>query len=160
MKTWLKKYKVILILFVYLGLASVLYGCLTDKNPMTFLMGLFFITFSFFKIIHLPEFNTSFKKYDLIAKHIPYYGWVYPFIEVVLGVLFLSNLYIFEVSIIVVIILTSTNIGVINVLKKGQIIECACLGVVFGIPLSNITLFENAIMIIMALFQIYFLGLL
>lgn len=157
MKDWLKTYKIILILFVYLGLASLLYYLITKTSPMTFLMGLFFITFSFFKVIHLPEFQKSFKRYDLIAKAIPFYGWAYPFIEIILGILFLTNFYIFGASVVTVIILLATNVGVISVLRKGQIIECACLGVVFNLPLSTITIFENTVMIIMSLSQIYFL---
>lgn len=151
MSVWLKKYKIILILFIYLLLASVLYAYLTSNNPMTLLMGLFFITFSFFKVIHLPEFKASFSRYDVFARAVPVYAWIYPFIEIVLGVSFLSDYLIFEASIITIIILLSTNVGVILALRKGQIIECACLGSVFNLPLSNITVFENTAMIIMAL---------
>lgn len=157
MTEWLKKYKVILILFGYLGAASLLYFIITDKSPMAFLMGLFFITFSFFKVIHLPEFRTSFSRYDVIAKKVPYYGGVYPFIEIILGVLFLTNTHIFYASIVTIIILVSTNIGVVLALRKGQILECACLGVVFNLPLSNITVFENTVMILMAIMQVYLL---
>ena len=133
MQGWLKKYKVILILFIYLATASLLYALLTEKNPMIFLMGLFFIVFSFFKIIHLAQFQASFSKYDVIAQIVPYY------------------------AILTIIILVSTNIGVIKALRKGQIFECACLGVVFNLPLSSITVFENTLMIIMATMQVYLL---
>ena len=154
MKEWLKKYKILLILFVYLGSASLLHSFMTNQSTMTFLMGLFFITFSFFKVIHLSEFQASFSRYDLLAKKIPCYGTLYPFIEILLGVLFLSNAYIMLASVVTIIILASTNIGVILALRKGHILECACLGVIFNLPLSNITVFENTAMVLMAIAQI------
>ncbi|SMM99018.1 hypothetical protein SPONL_313 [uncultured Candidatus Thioglobus sp.] len=154
MKSWLKKYKALLILFAYLGCATLVYACLSENNPMTFLMGLFFITFSFFKLIHLKEFYASFKKYDIIAKNINFYAWIYPFIEIVLGLMFITQLNTPAASVVVIIILLSTNIGVIKSLKKGEVLECACLGVVFNLPLSRVTVIENSIMILMAIVQL------
>ncbi len=43
-------------------------------------MGLFFIVFSFFKILDLEGFPNSFRMYDPLAKILPVYAWVYPFI--------------------------------------------------------------------------------
>ena len=37
-------------------------------------MGLFFIVFSFFKMLDLKGFSQSFKMYDPLAKRIPVYG--------------------------------------------------------------------------------------
>ena len=153
----LSKYKTLFILFTYLVVATLLYTFLTGNSPMTFLMGLFFITFSFFKVIHLSKFQASFSQYDLLAKAIPKYGRYYPFIEISLGILFLCNWLILPASFLTIIFLTSTNIGVILSLRKGQIMECACLGVVFKLPLSKITVLENTVMILMATMQIYLL---
>lgn len=148
---FMKKYKVLLILFVYLIVMSYAFTQSTHNSFMLNLMGLFFVIFSFFKIIHLKEFKASFSKYDLIAKKIKLYGLIYPFIELSLGVLFILGLYIQISSIVTIIILTSTTIGVVSKLRKGKIIECACLGVVFNLPLSQVTVFENVVMILMAL---------
>lgn len=153
-KEFLEKYKVILILFVYLVGMSYFLTQSNHSNFMFYLMGLFFIIFSFFKVIHLPEFKSSFQKYDYFAKNIPFYGLLYPFIEIMLGIFFLLGLYINIISIITVVILSVTTIGIISQLRKGKILECACLGVVFKLPLSNVTIFENCTMIIMALIQI------
>ena len=155
MKTFFTTYKTLFILFAYLGGASALFYGLTERNPMPFLMGLFFITFSFFKVIHLTKFVASFKRYDLFARHLPFYAWLYPFIEIILGVLFLSNTWLMEASMITIIVLTATNIGVAQRLRQGAVIECACLGVVFGLPLSNVTLLENTVMIIMGVMQLW-----
>jgi hypothetical protein len=157
MNSILSKYKTLFILFAYLIAATALYTSLTGNNPMPFLMGLFFITFSFFKVIHLSKFQDSFSQYDLLAKTMPHYARYYPFIEIVLGILFLCNWLPLLASIITIIILVSTNIGVLIALKKGQIMECACLGVVFKLPLSRVTVFENTVMILMAVVQVWML---
>ena len=147
---FLNKYKVILIFLLYIFFISFFIYTKTKESFMLIFMGLFFILFSFFKIIHLKEFKASFSKYDLIAKNISFYGFVYPFIEVVLGCLFLLNYQIKILCILTILILTSTTIGIFLKLRRGTILECACLGVVFKIPLSNITIFENLVMIAMS----------
>jgi hypothetical protein len=46
----------------------------------------FFITFSYFKIINLKEFATSYSMYDIVAKKWKNWGYVYAFIELMLGI--------------------------------------------------------------------------
>ena len=48
-------------------------------------MGIFFIIFSFLKLLNVSGFSMTFKKYDLISKIIPPYATSYPFIELSLG---------------------------------------------------------------------------
>lgn len=146
------KYRILLILFVYLIGMSFLFTYSQINTFMLNLMGLFFIIFSFFKVIHINKFKKSFARYDIFAKLFPLYGYVYPFVELLLGGLFILGIFIDISAIVTIIILSSTTIGVINQLRKGEIIECACLGVVFGIPLSQVTVFENVVMIGMAIF--------
>ncbi|MGB0393506.1 MAG: heavy-metal-associated domain-containing protein, partial [Flavobacteriaceae bacterium] len=52
-------------------------------------MGLFFIVFSFFKFLDYSGFPTSFAKYDPLAKRSKFYAQLYPFVESLLGLLFL-----------------------------------------------------------------------
>lgn len=154
LKQFFTTYNVILILFVYLISISYLLTISTHNNFMLYLMGLFFLIFSFFKVIHLFKFKKSFARYDPFAKIFPIYGYIYPFIEIVLGALFIIGLYLEIISLITIVVLSSTTFGVLNQLRKGEIIECACLGVVFNLPLSKVTVFENVIMILMALWHI------
>jgi len=44
-------------------------------------MGLFYIVFSFFKLLDLKGFPATFQMYDPLAKLFPPYAWAYPFIE-------------------------------------------------------------------------------
>lgn len=146
----LSRYYILFTLFGYLLLMSYLFTQQTHNSMMLNLMGLFFIIFSFFKVIHLKKFQKSFSRYDIFSKLVPPYGYVYPFIELLLGVFFILGYQLELTTVLTIVILTSTTIGVIDKLRKQQIIECACLGSVFNLPLSQVTVFENTAMIVMS----------
>ena len=117
-------------------------------------MGLFYVVFSFFKLLDLKGFPDSFRMYDPIAKVVPIYGWVYPFIEVVLGLMFLMR---FEVSIALIVtlfILGTTTVGVVKTLLDKKSIPCACLGTALKLPMTKATFIENSVMIIMAIIML------
>ena len=125
------------------------------RSFMLDFMGIFFITFSFFKLLKLKGFQNSFKKYDLIGKQFNLYCWIYPFIEIVIGIFLLMRFHIYIFLIITLIILTSTSIGVIKSLRKNENIKCACLGSVLDLPMTEATLIENFTMIIMSLIILF-----
>jgi len=79
----------------------------------------------------------------------------YPFLELLLGVAFLTQTLLIASNIITLIFMISQSIGVINVLKNKQEIQCACLGSSINLPISNITLLENIVMISMAGYMTY-----
>jgi hypothetical protein len=81
----------------------------------------------------------------------PIYGWVYPFIEVALGVMFLMRIEIPIALIITLIILGITTIGVTKTLLDKKTIQCACLGTALKLPMTKATFLENSIMIVMAI---------
>ena len=117
-------------------------------------MGLFFIVFSFFKFLDYKNFPNSFSMYDPLAKNIPIYGWIYPFIETILGMMFLSRINIILSLVLTIGILGITTIGVIKVLYNKETIQCACLGTAIKLPMTIATLIENGIMIVMAIITI------
>ncbi len=89
--------------------------------------------------------------YDPLAKKVPIYAVIYPFIETALGIMFLLR---FEIKIALVatlIILGITTIGVTKTLLDKKSIRCACLGTALKLPMTEATFIENAIMIVMAL---------
>ncbi|WP_298554445.1 MauE/DoxX family redox-associated membrane protein [uncultured Algibacter sp.] len=141
------------LIFGYIIVASVLlnYNPWKSDGFMLDFMGLFYIVFSFFKLLDLKGFPESFKMYDPLAKVIPAYGWVYPFVEVALGLMFLMR---FEISITLVItlfVLGITTIGVAKTLLDKKTIQCACLGTALKLPMTKATFIENSIMIVMAI---------
>ncbi|MDA9339918.1 cation transporter [Polaribacter sp.] len=117
-------------------------------------MGLFYIVFSFFKMLDLNGFEMSFSMYDPIAKKVPFYGKIYPFIEALLGLMFLMRFEIDIALIVTLIILGVTTIGVTRALLDRKSIRCACLGTALKLPMTEATFIENAIMILMAVLML------
>jgi uncharacterized membrane protein YphA (DoxX/SURF4 family) len=95
---------------------------------MILYMGIFFILFSLMKMLDWSGFVKAFAQYDLIAKNVSFYGWLYPGIELTLGVLYLTNTFITGAAWITIFIMGVGAIGVgKNLLSKDKV-QCACLG--------------------------------
>ena len=92
--------------------------------------------------------------YDPIAKVFPIYGWIYPFIEIILGIMFLMRFEVKIALISTIFILGGTTIGVTKTLLERKKIQCACLGTTLKLPMTEATLIENAIMIFMAVIML------
>ncbi|MFY7672362.1 heavy-metal-associated domain-containing protein [Tenacibaculum sp. MEBiC06402] len=117
-------------------------------------MGLFYIVFSFFKMLDLKGFPDSFRMYDSLAKKVPVYAKIYPFIETALGLMFLLRFEVKIALILTLIILGITTVGVTKTLLDKKAIRCACLGTALKLPMTEATFIENAIMIVMAVIML------
>ncbi len=137
--------------FIILLVTAKNYSSWNMDTMMLDFMGVFFLIFSLFKFFDLNGFSQSFKMYDPLAKTFPAYGKIYPFIEVILGVLFLARIEIPIILVVTIIILLITTIGVTRSLLSKKTIQCACLGTVLKLPMTQATFIENAIMIAMAI---------
>lgn len=150
----LKTYLPIFLIFGYIIAITLLVqfvkGDFNLEEWMRHFMAGFFLTFSFFKLLDVPAFAMSYRSYDIVAKKAPGYGYVYPFIELALGVIFLIP----SLSLLgywaALIVMTVSIIGVIQSMVRKSKFQCACLGAVFKLPLSKVTLFEDALMILMS----------
>ncbi|MBT8297449.1 MAG: heavy metal transporter [Maribacter sp.] len=120
-------------------------------SAMLDFMGLFYIIFSFFKLLDLKGFSNSFRMYDPLAKRLPVYGFVYPFIELALGLMFLMRFQSTVALILTMVVLGLTTIGVSATLLDRKQIQCACLGTVLKLPMTKATFIENMIMLVMAI---------
>lgn len=150
-KSKLEQLKPLFLILFYISVTSVL---MHNNNwdmggMMVDFMGLFYIVFSFFKMLDLKGFANSFGMYDPLAKHIPFYAKIYPFIEVVLGLMFLMRFQVTIAIIISIVVLSITTIGVTKTLIDKKNIRCACLGTALKLPMTEATFLENAIMLIM-----------
>ncbi len=116
---------------------------------MRYFMAVFFVTFGLFKLADLEGFVSSYRGYDIIAKRLPAYGYLYPFIELTLGAGFLLN--VPSVNLITLIIMVIGSIGVIQQLLRKSKIKCACLGTYIKLPLTTVSLVEDLAMGLMAL---------
>ena len=154
-ESFLAKLFPLILILSYISLTSIIinFSRSLDDLMMDF-MGIFFIVFSFFKFLDYKSFPNSFAMYDPLAKALPLYGWIYPFIETILGLMFLFRFQLFTSIIITILLLSITTYGVVNVLKNKQTIQCACLGTAIKLPMTIATLIENGIMITMALISI------
>lgn len=120
-------------------------------------MGLFFVTFAMFKFFDLNGFTDGFQMYDILAKKHRPYAYIYPFIELTLGLLYLSNLYPVFTNLLTVAIMSISAVGVIQSIRSGMNIKCACLGTALNVPLSTVSIAENVGMGAMALIMSFIL---
>ncbi|WP_350293020.1 MauE/DoxX family redox-associated membrane protein [uncultured Croceitalea sp.] len=152
-KTKLQQLKPLLLIFAYLFSAAFLlnYSDWSTREAMLDFMGLFYIVFSFFKFLDLKGFPQSFRMYDPLAKTVPFYGWIYPFIELALGLLFLMRFEIVLALVVTIVILGITTFGVVKTLLDKKSIRCACLGTALQLPMTEATFIENSIMLLMAI---------
>ncbi|MBT7652939.1 MAG: heavy metal transporter [Flavobacteriales bacterium] len=155
-KTKLQQLKPLLLILFYITSAGVLlhYMDWSWKEFMLDFMGLFYIVFSFFKMLDLKGFPESFKMYDPLAKRLPIYGWIYPFLETVLGIMFLLRFHLYIALIMTLVVLGITTVGVTKTLLDKKSIRCACLGTALKLPMTEATFIENTIMIAMALLML------
>ncbi len=151
---WLSTYKPLLLVFFYILLVTLALEFtsgefLLHRFMPNFMAG-FFLVFSFFKLLDLSGFASSYAMYDLLAKRIYNYGFVYPFIELSLGVAYLINFNLVFTNTITLIVMSFSSIGVILAVIKKQKIKCACLGTGFNLPMTTVTIIEDLLMVAMA----------
>lgn len=158
-KSWLSTYKPILLIFGYITTMAIIFG--TDHGDFhwmvamnTFMAG-FFLTFSFFKILDLKGFAESYLMYDLVAKQVPAWGYIYAFIELGLGLAYVTGFQPLLTNTITFIVMTVSIIGVLQSVLNKRKIRCACLGAVFNLPMSKVTIIEDALMIGMSAGMIF-----
>ncbi len=123
-------------------------------SPMLFMhhfMSFFLVVYSMFKIFDLNGYADGFEMYDLLAKRVRAYAYVYPFIELGLGLAYLAFLYPVVTYIVTIIIFSFGALGVLDGLRRGLDLDCPCMGSVLKVPLSTVSLVENIGMSLMAL---------
>ena len=127
---------------------------------LTMRAGEWFIAFSMsvlaiLKLQNVERFSTMFLGYDLLARRWVPYGYVYPFAELLAGVLMASGaLRWLSIPIALVI----GGIGAVSVFKAVYIdkrtLKCACVGGDSNVPLGFVSLTENVMMVAMALWML------
>jgi copper chaperone CopZ len=157
LKSKLAQLKPLFLILVYISIATILlhYQRENWNGAMLDFMGLFFIVFSFFKMLDVKGFSKSFGMYDPLARIIPVYGWIYPFIETALGFMLLMRLKVDIALIATLVILGITTIGVSKTLLDKKSIPCACLGTALKLPMTEATFIENVLMIVMGIFMLF-----
>lgn len=151
---WFTAYKPLILVFSYILLVTLAveytYGEFTLHRFMPNFMAGFFLVFSFFKMLDLSGFASSYAMYDLLAKRVYNYGFIYPLIELGLGIAYLINFEPVLINAITLIVMLFSSIGVIIAVMNKQKIRCACLGTGFNLPMTTVTIIEDLLMAAMA----------
>ena len=146
-----------LLIGLFVGVRQILLGELDVFYAMADFMAGFFLLFGLFKILNWKGFVDAYTTYDLLAKRSRAYGYLYPIIELSLGFSYLFRLYPTVTNVVTLIIMVIGAIGVAGELRKKNQIPCACLGVVFKIPMTTVTFIEDVLMAVMALVMLIFI---
>jgi copper chaperone CopZ len=158
-KSWFSVYKPILLIFGYITTIAIILAMQHNTfhwmQTMNIFMAGFFLTFSFFKMLDLKGFAESYSMYDIIAKKIKAWGLIYPFVELALGMAYATNFQPLITNITTLAVMSVSIIGVLQSVLNKRTIQCACLGAVFNLPMSTITIIEDALMIIMSAVMMY-----
>lgn len=157
-KSWFETYKPILLIFAFIIGITILIQLKNQSfnfmEAMRYFMAGFFLVFSFFKLLNLKGFAESYAMYDVLAMKIPAWGYVYAFVELGLGIAFLINFDPLSTNILTLIVMSISIVGVLQSVLNKKKIQCACLGAVFNLPMSTVTIIEDALMIGMSGFMI------
>ena len=144
----------LLLILLYLigavGLAEAALGAFDGMRAMRHFMAGFFLVFSFFKLLDVPNFAVSFSSYDVVAKRWLGYGYLYPFLELGLGAAYLADFQPVATNVATLLIMGLGSVGVLQSVLAKRKIRCACLGTVFNLPMSSVTLIEDLLMVGMA----------
>lgn len=156
----LSTYKPLILVFTYILLVALTveynYGNFELHRFMPNFMAGFFLFFSFFKLLDLAGFASSYAMYDLLAKRVYNYGFIYPFIELGLGIAYLINIAPTLINAITLIVMAFSSLGVIKAVMNKQKIRCACLGTGFNLPMTTVTIIEDLLMATMAAWMLMY----
>lgn len=151
----MKRYWPLFALILVAALGALSLALNTGRSWMPLFMGFIFCQFALLKLFHPSGFAEGFQKYDLLAKAFPPHAYLYPLIELALGLAYLGGFYPLLTSSLTIALMALGSIGVIRALRKGLDLRCACMGTVLDVPLSTVTLTEDIGMGLMALFLLF-----
>ncbi len=158
-KSWLGTYKPILLIFGYVTtiaiIAATRHSTVDWMHGMNVFMAGFFLTFSFFKMLDLKGFADSYAMYDIVAKKVKAWGYIYALIELALGIAYATGFQPLLTNMVTFIVMTISITGVLQSVFNKRKIQCACLGAVFNLPMSTVTIIEDALMITMSAGMIF-----
>jgi copper chaperone CopZ len=153
-KSWAATYKPILLIFGYILAISLIAGSTVLGFDwilaMRVFMAGFFLIFSFFKMLDLDGFADSYAMYDVVARKFKSWGYFYALIELALGLSYALNLNPVITNVVTIVVMTVSIIGVLQSVLNKKTIRCACLGSVFNLPMSTVTIIEDGLMIAMS----------
>lgn len=161
-KSWIVTYRPLMIIIglILLATAAVAVqdassGTFSWQRTATHFMAGFFLVFAGFKLLDLKGFAEGYRTYDLLAQRLPAYGYLYPFLELLLGLSYLANTAPWWTNVATLILMTFSGIGVAIKVAKRERFQCVCLGTIMNVPLTTVTLVEDFGMAAMAALMLW-----
>ena len=154
-------YRPVAVVFAMTALMALATSQAAFGAPLTLRAGEWFIAFSMcvlalLKLQNVERFATMFLNYDLLARRWVPYSYVYPYAEGLAGVLMAAGVLTW---LSVPIALAIGTIGAVSVIKAVYIdrreLKCACVGGDSSVPLGFLSLTENVMMVVMALWMAF-----
>lgn len=155
-----KSYTPVLVVFAVAGLLALVTNWLTALPLLGIMTAERFVAIAMMllamlKLQDVDRFATMFLNYDLLARRLVPYGYVYPFLELGAGTLMLARA-LDWLSIPVALFIG--GIGAVSVFKAVYLekreLKCACVGGSSNVPLGFVSLTENVMMVAMALWML------
>ena len=140
-------------------LLSVLFAAITiqwsaQPDYMSHVMGFVLVLFGLIKLSDIAGFASGFAQYDPVAKRSITYAQVYPFLEILLGVLFILQLLVLPATLVTLSIYSASLGGALQSVRNKESLHCVCLGTYFKLPLSTVTILEAGFMIGMCVWML------
>lgn len=139
----------------------VLFSSGDEQTTLTFMrwyMGIFMLTFAAIKLLDYKMFALAFSTYDIVAKRIKLYAYMYPFILLGLSVMYLIDILPYFRNIATLIIALVASIGVVQdvYIQRNQL-SCGILGRVIRLPFTTMSLIESAALVSMSVLSLFLL---
>ena len=153
-------YTPVIAVFAVAALMALAVSHATLDAAFTHRAGEWFIAFSMsilamLKLRDIETFSTMFLNYDLLARRWVPYGYIYPFAELLAGVLMAAGVLTWLSAPVGLFI---GGVGAVSVFKAVYLdrreLKCACVGGDSNVPLGFVSLTENLMMIAMGIWML------
>lgn len=145
-----------LVIITVIAIGAAFYSNTGWHGFMQYVMGGYFLGFGLLQVISLKQSAKMLQAYDPLASRFPVYGFIYPFIQILLGLAYFTWVVPAVVNLVALAFLLINTTGIYTVLESKKIVRCGCLGAALNVPVSKVTLWENLIMVGMAFSMLTF----
>jgi len=138
-----------------LALSYAAFGSVLTLRAAAWFIGISTCVLAILKLQNLDGFANAFLGYDLLARRWVPYATLYPFLEALAGVLMLAGTLTWVMAPVALFI---GGVGAASVFKavylERRTLRCACVGGGSNVPLGFLSLTENLIMVVMAVWMV------
>ena len=134
-----------------LGMSWTMYGTLLTVQTAEWFIAISMCLLAVQKLRDLDSFTNTFLGYDLLARRHVRYAYIYPFAELLAGVLMIAGALMWFAAPLALFIGAIGSVSVYRaVYVEKRDLKCACVGGNSNVPLSFVSLLENVMMVVMA----------